>query len=141
MIFDFSITHEVILVWIAAAVTMILMIATARVISANLATTGKFGNLMESLVDFVRSNIVDEFLGHHGKAWFGFFATLFFFILSNNLLGKLPIPGFHSPTGNINVTCALAVTVFLVCQVVGIVKLGPVGYFKRKFLLPGAPVI
>jgi F-type H+-transporting ATPase subunit a len=139
----------VILVWIAAAVTMILMIATARVISANLATTGKFGNLMESLVDFVRSNIVEEFLGHNGKAWFGFFAALFFFLLFSNLMGKLPGPVFRgaeepnfwleSPTGNINVTAGMAIFVFLVAQVVGIIKLGPAGYFKKKFLLPGAP--
>lgn len=149
MKFDFNITHDVILVWIAAAVTIIVMIAAARVISASMATTGKFGNLMESLVDFVRSNIVDEFLGHHGKAWFGFFAALFFFLLCSNLMGKLPGPVFHgaeephfwleSPTGNINVTAGMAIFVFLVAQAVGLIKLGPVGYFKKKFLLPGAP--
>lgn len=151
MQFDFSITHEVILVWIAAAVTMVIMIAGARAISAGVATTGKFGNLMESLVDFVRSNIVDEFLGHNGKPWFGFFAALFFFLLFANLMGKLPGPVFRgaeeplfwleSPTGNINVTAGLAIFVVLVAQVTGVIKLGPIGYFKKKFLLPGAPLI
>jgi F-type H+-transporting ATPase subunit a len=150
MKFDFNISHEVILVWIAAAATILIMMAGARAISAGLATTGKFGNLMESLVDFVRSNIVDEFLGHHGKAWFGFFASLFFFLLFSNLMGKLPGPVFHgaeephfwleSPTGNINVTAGMAIFVFLVAQAVGVIKLGPLGYFKKKFLLPGAPV-
>jgi F-type H+-transporting ATPase subunit a len=149
MHFDFSITHEVILVWIAAVVTSVIMIAGARAISAGLATTGKFGNLMESLVDFVRSNIVEEFLGHHGKAWFGFFAALFFFLLTANLMGKLPGPVYRgeeephfwleSPTGNINVTAGMAIFVFLVAQAVGLIKLGPLGYFKKKFLLPGAP--
>jgi F-type H+-transporting ATPase subunit a len=149
MKFDFGISHEVVLVWIAAAITIVVMMAGARAISAGLATTGKFGNLMESLVDFVRSNIVDEFLGHHGKAWFGFFAALFFFLLFSNLMGKLPGPVFHgaeephfwleSPTSNINVTAGMAIFVFLVAQAVGVIKLGPVGYFKKKFLLPGAP--
>ena len=53
----------------------------------------------------------------------------------------IPIPGLHSPTGNINVTAALAVMVFVVAQVVGVVKLGPIGYFKKKFLMPGAPLV
>jgi F-type H+-transporting ATPase subunit a len=148
---DLSISHEVILVWIAAAVTMVVMIAGARAISAGLATTGKFGNLVESLVDFVRSNIVEEFLGHHGRAWFGFFAALFFFLLFANLMGKVPGPVYHgaeeprfwleSPTGNINVTAGLAIFVVAVAQITGIIKLGPIGWFKKKFLLPGAPVI
>ncbi len=146
---DFAISHEVMLVWIAAAITMVIMIAAARVISSSLVSTGKFGNLMESMVDFVRSNIVDEFLGHHGKAWFGFFAALFFFLLFSNLMGKIPGPVYHgaeephfwleSPTGNINVTAGMAIFVFLVAQAVGVIKLGPLGYFKKKFLLPGAP--
>jgi len=133
---DFGVSHEVIMVWTAAAVTLVVMLAGARAIVGSLATTGRFANFVESMVDFVRGNIVEEFLGHHAKAWFGFFATLFFFILFANLIGKLPIPGFASPTGNINVTVALAVMVFLTAQIVGIVKLGPVGYFKKKFLLP-----
>jgi F-type H+-transporting ATPase subunit a len=33
----------------------------------------------------------------------------------------------------------MAIFVFLVAQAVGVIKLGPVGYFKKKFLLPGAP--
>ncbi|MCG3148968.1 MAG: ATP synthase subunit a [Verrucomicrobiae bacterium] len=133
---DLSITHDVQLVWLAAAITLVVLVAGAKVITGGLVSTGKFANLVESMVEFVRTNICEEFLGHHAKAWFGFFATLFFFLLFNNLLGKIPIPGLHSPTGNINVTVALAVTVFVVAQAVGIIKLGPVGYFKKKFLLP-----
>jgi F-type H+-transporting ATPase subunit a len=53
-----------------------------------------------------------------------------------NLLGKLPIPFFQTPTGNWNVTGALAVAVFAIAQIVGVFNLGPVGYFKKKFLLP-----
>ncbi len=147
---NLAISHEVVLVWIAAAVTLVVMIVGARLITAQLATTGKFANLMEALVDFVRTNIVEEFLGHHGKAWFGFFAALFFFLLVANLIGKLPGPVYQgaeephfwleSPTGNINVTAGMAIFVFLVAQITGIIKLGPVGYFKKKFLLPGAPL-
>ena len=136
---NLSVTHEVIMVWIAAGLTLLVLVAGARLIRASQVVTGRFANLVESMVDFVRENIAKEFLGEHWKTWFAFFASLFFFLLFANLLGKLPIPGFESPTGNINVTAALAVLVFLVAQVVGVIKLGPVGYFKKKFLLPGAP--
>jgi F-type H+-transporting ATPase subunit a len=132
-------THEVQLIWLAAGLAFVTLFVGARLIAGSLATTGRFANLVDALVEFVRTNIVEEFLGHHAKKWFGFYAALFFFILFANLLGKVPIPGLHSPTGNINVTAALAVMVFIVCQVVGLINLGPAGYFKRKFMLPGAP--
>jgi len=131
-----AVTNDVIMVWLAAAVAFVILFTGARLIVSATTTTGRYANFVEAMVGFVDENIVREFLGHHAKKWFGFFATLFFFILFANLIGKIPAPGFHSPTGNINVTAALAVMVFVVAQVVGIVKLGPWGYFKKKFLLP-----
>jgi F-type H+-transporting ATPase subunit a len=139
MNFDLSITHDVQMVLIAAGLTLVVLVVGARIISASLVSKGRFANMVEVMVEFVRESIVEEFLGEQGKKWFGFFAALFFFLLFANILGKLPIPGLHSPTANINVTAALAVMVFLIAQGVGIKKLGPPAYFKKKFLLPGAP--
>ena len=136
---DLSITHAVEMVWLAAGLTVIVLVIGTRLIARSVVTNGRFAILVESMVDFVRTNIVEEFLGEHAKKWFGFFASIFFFILFANLLGKLPIPGFESPTSNINVTGAMAIMVFIVAQAVGLVKLGPLTYFKKKFLLPGAP--
>lgn len=133
---NMAITGDVIMVWAAAAVAFVILFVGARIIAAGTVATGRYANFVEAMVGFVDENIVREFLGEHGRKWFGFFATLFFFILFANLIGKIPLPGFHSPTGNINVTAALAVFVFVVAQLVGIVKLGPWGYFKKKFLLP-----
>jgi len=146
---DLSITHEVEMVWLAAGLTMLVLVIGARLIARSVVTTGRFGNLVEAMVDFVRTDIVEEFLGEHAKKWFGFFAALFFFLLCANLMGKAPGPVFQgaeepyfwleSPTGNINVTAGMAIFVFLVAQITGLIKLGPLGYFKKKFLLPGAP--
>ena len=147
----FRVDHYTYMIWTAAGLTLIVLVAGARAITASLAGGGRFANLVESRVDFARENIADAFLGEHAKRWFGFFAALFFFILFCNLLGKLPGPVYGStasaidqdpqflletPTGNINVTSSLAVMVFLIAQGVGLFKLGPVGYFKKKFLLP-----
>jgi len=137
--FSLSPDHSVYMVWLSGALTFGVLYLGSKAIRSATASTSRFGNLVDAMVDFVRVNIVEEFLGEHSKRWFGFFGALFFFILFSNLVGKLPIPGFESPTGNINVTVALAVMVFVIAQVVGIIKLGPVGYFKKKFLLP-APV-
>jgi F-type H+-transporting ATPase subunit a len=131
--------HTVYMVWLSAAMTFVVLLIGARMITSSPVVTGKFANLVDALVDFVRGSIVEEFLGHHGKPWFGFFAAVFFFLLFANLLGKIPWIKLESPTANVNVTAVMAVFVFVVTQAVGIWKLGPVGYFKKKFLLPGAP--
>ena len=89
---DLSITHAVEMVWLAAGLTLLVLVVGARLIARSVVTTGRFANLVEAMVDFVRTNIVEEFLGEHAKKWFGFFAAIFFFILFANLLGKLPDP-------------------------------------------------
>lgn len=146
---DLSVTNQVVMLWVAAGLTLLVLVAGARLIASAPAGGGRFANLVEAMVDFVRGNIVEEFLGHHGKKWMGFFGALFFFLLFANLIGKIPGPIFgggdhprfvlESPTSNINVTAAMALFVFVVAQAVGVIKLGPLGYFKKKFLLPGAP--
>lgn len=132
--------HAVYMVWLSAALAFVVLFAGARLIAASLVAQGRFANLVEAMVEFVRQNIVEEFLGDQARKWFGFFAALFFFLLFANLLGKIPWLALESPTSLIDVTAVMAVFVFLVAQTVGVVKLGPVGYFKKKFLLPGAPL-
>lgn len=139
--FDFSVTNEVVLLWLAAAVTLGIMILAARKLASGVGTATRFTALVESSVGFVRRDIAEAFLGHHAAQWFPFFAALFFFVFFNNLIGKVPLPWYIvTPTGNINVTLPLAVFVFVIAQGVGIYKMGLGGYFKKKFLLPGAPL-
>jgi F-type H+-transporting ATPase subunit a len=135
---DLSITHDVEMVLISAGLTLALFLIGAWAIKKD--SRGRFANLVEVMLEFVRENIAEEFLGKHASKFFGFLAALFFFLLTANLLGKLPVPGFHSPTANINVTAALAVMVFVIAQAIGLWKMGPLTYFKAKFLLPGAPL-
>ena len=113
---------------------------------------GRFQNLVEALLDFVRENISEAFMGQHGAKWFPFVATVFFFILFNNLLGLVPVPGyFHAGTSNLNVTAVMAVLVFLIVQAVAIKELGLKYYldllfpksapFWLKFIIPLMPVV
>ena len=56
-------------------------------------------------------------------------ATIGLFVLVSNLIGI--IPGFESPTSNINVTLPLALVVFIYYNYEGIKKQGVVHYFAH----------
>ncbi|KAK3606946.1 hypothetical protein CHS0354_018542 [Potamilus streckersoni] len=66
-----------------------------------------------ALCDFSRG-----ILGHFAEKFFWLTGGLFFFILTNNLLGL--VPGFVPPTDDLNVTVTLGAVVFVVYQAVGI---------------------
>jgi F-type H+-transporting ATPase subunit a len=74
-----------------------------------------------------------ELIGHDYNKFTPFIATLFFFILFGNLLGL--VPGFESPTKDAVVPLGLAVLAFVYYNVNGLLKHGPIGYFKH-FLGP-----
>ena len=88
---------------------------------------GRLQNVMESIVDVLYS-LLDDTMGHQGRKFFPLIATLGIFILTANLLGI--IPGFESPTANINTNAAMALVVFFSTHVVG-VKTHGFKYFKQ----------
>jgi F-type H+-transporting ATPase subunit a len=120
---NLSITNFVVIICLGALLTFLFLVGAARAV--NVTGTGRFPNLVEAMLDFVRENIAEAFMGEHGAKWFPFVATVFFFILFNNLLGLVPIPGyFHAGTSNLNVTAVLAIVVFLVVQAVAVKQHG-----------------
>lgn len=92
---------------------------------------GRLQNVMEVIVDSLHSLLIDT-MGQHGKKFFPLIATIGLFILTSNLIGI--IPGFESPTANINTNLAMALVVFFSTHVVGIITHG----FKyiKQFLGP-----
>jgi F-type H+-transporting ATPase subunit a len=77
-------------------------------------------------------NFMVEITGPEGKAFFPFIGTIFLYILVSNLLGL--IPGFFSPTANLNTTLSMAICTFVLTHVIGI-KFHGVKYI-RHFLGP-----
>jgi len=73
-------------------------------------------NLLEMAVEGLGRLFVGV-MGPAGRGYVPFLATLFIYILAMNLLGLLP--GFASPTSNLNTTAALALVVFLATQIHG----------------------
>jgi len=75
-------------------------------------------NIIEPVVEaFLK--LSEENIGHHwGKTLFPLVGTLFLFILLCNFMGL--IPGFASPTSDINTNAAMAIPVFLATHYYGI---------------------
>ena len=74
----------------------------------------------------------EQVIGHHGRAFGPYFASIFTYILINNLVGL--IPGMTPATENFNTTFAFGVFSFLAYNFIGI-KEGGLGYLKH-FLGP-----
>ena len=89
--------------------------------------------LLEVALVWVRDDIVYPWLGpERGRRYLGFFWTLFFFILFANIVGLLPFPlnpWERTATGNLAVTGALAMIVFVMVQISGMKQHGPLKYW------------
>jgi F-type H+-transporting ATPase subunit a len=93
-----------------------------------------FGAAVEAVVLFIRNDVAIANIGHGGEKFAPYILTLFFFILYCNLLGLLPWGA--TPTGNLAVTGALALTAFVTIEVSGFIALGPKGYLKTIVFVP-----
>lgn len=133
---DFSITKTMVMMVLASVICIILLWFAANSNKKNKVPKG-IGNMVESMVVFVRDDIVVPNMGKEGLKLMPFFLTLFFFIMIANLIGLFPF--MAQPTKNINVTAALALITFFVTQVKGIQAQGFVNYFKG-LVPPGVPV-
>jgi len=87
--------------WFAMAVLLGLAIA-ARMGLKRTAPTG-VQNVFEAVFQGL-DDYIEEIMGPEGKRYFTLIGSLFLFILISNLQGL--VPGFESPTGNINTKAA-----------------------------------
>ncbi len=109
---------------LAAFITYIL--AKAATMSFQLVPKG-MQNVMESYLEGVIAMGKDVIGEEKARKYLPLIATLGLFIFVSNMMGI--IPGFESPTGNINMTLALALVVFIYYNYEGIKKNGLVKYF------------
>jgi len=77
--------------------------------------------------------LIDSVIGPHGRKYLPFHISVGLFIFCCNIIGM--IPGFDSPTSNINVTAGCAIVVFLHYNIMGIRAHGFLRYLKH-FLGP-----
>jgi F-type H+-transporting ATPase subunit a len=133
---DMSPTKHVVFLLLAALLCIGIMIPAATSNERQTAHQGHakgFGGAIESIVLYIRNEVILPNVGHHGNAYVPFALTLFFFILFANLLGLVPYGS--TATGNIAVTATLALITFVVVEAAGIKAQGP-AYIKTIFYWP-----
>ncbi len=158
---DFSVTKHVLMLWIVAAVVLLVVTWTVRryVRQERLIPIG-FMNALEALVEFVRDSMVAPNVGRKWtNTWTPLVLTLFVFILCANAIGLIPIfellglldravlhssedsfinsllHGGTTATANFNVTAGLATITFFSIIAAGTIAHGFVKHWKN--LVPG----
>jgi len=89
-------------------------------------------NLFEIYLEGFQKMLIEPVLGDRGRIYLPFYASLFLFILINNLVGL--IPGFSPATSNVNTTLGLGLLSFVMYNYYGFKESGK-GYLKH-FLGP-----
>lgn len=125
---DFRVTKFMVLEVVGALIVAVVFIGIAKRIKSGEPPKGKFWNLFEAMLLFVRDQVARPAIGKHDADKFmPFLWTIFFFVLICNLLGMVPWAG--SPTGALATTGALALITFMTVVGAGMVKMGPVGFW------------
>lgn len=112
---------------IVIAIILIVSIIITRKLS--LRNPSKSQMVIEMTLKWL-ANMMDEIIGEGGNRFLPIIASLFLYILFANIIGI--IPGFVSPTSNININFGLALIVFFATPYVGIKLIGLKNYFKHK---------
>ncbi len=145
---DFSVTKHVLMLWIVASIVFISVTwAVRKYIRKEDPVPSGFMNMIESTVQFIRDSIVLPNVGSkYLKTWTPLILTFFFFILTSNAIGLIPVfdvlgvinrfifgvsavdshsvinnllHGGTTATGNYNVTAGLAIITFFAIILAG----------------------
>ena len=149
-----QVTRYMVMEFLVAVLMVAIFIPLAQYIVSRRVTKGRFFNLFEAILVFIRDGIArpaidgnhdahghgDEHDDHQGSShgqvaalmrpsdrYLPYLWTTFFFVLFSNLIGM--IPGGASPTSSIAVTGTLAILVFLVVILSGMKASGVAGYW------------
>ncbi|HEY1247989.1 MAG TPA: F0F1 ATP synthase subunit A [Nitrososphaera sp.] len=131
---DLSITKHVLMMWIAAALVVLVFRYAFR--EQRIVPNGA-ANLLEAMVVFFRDEVVLPNMGEEGRRYLPYLLTVFFFVLFCNLLGLIPFAA--TPTGNVSVTAALALISLIMIQVGGIREHG-LKHHLQNLIPHGLPV-
>ncbi len=121
VVIDFSITRQLLFVFIVGLIITIVFMRLAGKYKAGIGRTqapkGRWMNALEVLIIFIRDEVAAPSIGPKYKKFLPYLLTVFFFILLGNLIGLIPFS--VTPTSHIMVTGALAFFTFLITQLAG----------------------
>ena len=133
---DLSLTKLSAMLLLGTLLLLLVFVLASRKQEGRLVPEGRLANFLEMMVVFVRNEIAIPNIGkEEGPRYVPYLLSVFFFILTLNLLGLLP--WMFSATGSVAVTGALAAITFVLTQVASIRSAGLWGYLKH--LTGGVP--
>ncbi|HEX3383640.1 MAG TPA: F0F1 ATP synthase subunit A [Mucilaginibacter sp.] len=134
-VWDFSITRNVISLWMSAIILLLVFFGVSGAYKKRINKAPKgLQSFLEPLIVFIRDDVAIPNVGFKYARFMPLLLTIFFFILINNLLGIVPFfPGGYNLTGNIAVTGTLAVIILFV------VNLNGNKYYWKHIFLPEVP--
>ena len=142
--FDLSVTKAVVYLWLTAAILIVFSLLVRWSLKRE---PGRFRALVEILYGLAHDGIVGAVMKSGRATWFPFIAGVFFFVLTANLIGLIPLPlaehhqfGFYTATANLYVTLSLALCTFVFTHYAGIRRNGGLHYFKN-WAPPSAPPV
>ncbi|MFT5241622.1 MAG: F-type H+-transporting ATPase subunit a [Candidatus Promineifilaceae bacterium] len=130
---EFLSLHGLMLVFCAA----FLLIIFGKVYRKHDSVPTGVTNFLELFVLFIRDEVCVPHMGKEdGRRMTPIFCSIWFFVLSLNLMGLIPL--FSTATANPNVTFGMA-TVTLLMMVVGGIYRNGFGGFAKSFVISGVP--
>lgn len=145
--------HEAMLLLAGVLTVVGLLVASKRIsVGAESAgneryiTKGRLSQIIEVMVIYFRDQMLEPVLGEkQTRRWMPFLFSIFFFILTVNLLGMIPLQDFQhffhffgdhiafggTATANINVTAVLALFAFVAIQIHSFRELGFLGWLDH----------
>jgi F-type H+-transporting ATPase subunit a len=130
---DVSFTNSSLWMMIAVVVsTVFLSLAMRRAALV----PGRLQVAAEMLFEFI-GNMIRTNIGPEGRQYYGIVFTVFMVVLMGNLLGMLPYSFTY--TSHIAMTAGLAVAVFALVVILGLVRHGT--HFLSLFAPPGVPML
>ena len=114
-VYDFSLTKNVVQMFISLFILVLIMLAVAKKYKSGQGITSApkgLQNLVEPVITFIRDDIAKPNLGRKANSYLPYLLTVFFFILINNLFGLLP--GSANVTGNTAFTMVLGIISLIV---------------------------
>jgi F-type H+-transporting ATPase subunit a len=131
---DFSITKNVLFIFLVTGIMIWLFISIAKQYKKNPDKAPKGAqSLFEPIIVFIRDDIAKENIPHHYEKYLPYLLNVFFFIWFLNMMGMVPFSG--NVTGNIAVTASLAILTLLITNFSANKT-----YWHHIFWFPGVPV-
>ncbi len=132
---DFSITKNVLQLFLTATLLLVVFISIAGAYKKRgLQKPSGMQSFLEPIIIFIRDDIARPNIGPKYAKFLPYLLTVFFFVWFGNMLGM--IPGSANVTGNIAVTMVLAGLTFIITLVNG-----NKDYWKHIYNTPGVPMM